>query len=72
MSYQSLWKQFKTLRNKLVNVLCTDGQIVNGKFVDIMNEYDNEYEAIFLESGEGILIEIPVNEVALVYPVRTV
>ncbi len=67
MSYQSLWEQFKIRRNKLVNVLCTDGQIVNGKFVDIMNEYDNEYEAIFLESGEGVLIEIPVNEVTDIY-----
>ncbi len=68
MSYQSLWEQFKIRRNKLINVLCTDGQIVNGKFVDIMNEYDNEYEAIFLESEEGVSIEIPVNEVADIYP----
>ncbi len=67
MSYRTLWMEFKNRRNKLVNVLCTDGDLVNGKFVDIMDAYDNEYDAIFLKSQEGALIEIPANEVAGIY-----
>lgn len=67
MSYRTLWAEFKNRRNKFVNVLCTDGDLVNGKFVDIMDAYDNEYDAIFLKSPEGTLIEIPANEVAGIY-----
>lgn len=67
MSYRTLWAEFKNRRNKFVTVICTDGDLVNGKFVDIMDAYDNEYDAIFLKSPEGALIEIPANEVAGIY-----
>lgn len=47
MDFETTWGLFEELRGKPVAMLCTDGDIVTGHLIDVMDAYDNDYGVIF-------------------------
>ncbi|BFK37839.1 hypothetical protein I050019G5_04390 [Collinsella sp. i05-0019-G5] len=49
-----------------VKVTCTDGQVVTGKFDDYQSDAESldEPNTIGIDNGAGIIVDIPVDEVA--------
>lgn len=70
MSYDKAFEIFKALAYKQVEVLCKDKDLVKGRFSDLMEAYDNDYDAILLSESRYGLIEIPLDEVVSITTVE--
>lgn len=59
----------ENLLDERVNVLCTDGQIIMGEWIDWTSAQDNEPdpESITILKTGGILVEVFVNEIAAIH-----
>lgn len=63
MNYNKAFEIFKVLAYKQVEVLCEDNDLVKGRFSDLMEAYDNDYDAILLSESRYGLVEIPLDEI---------
>lgn len=63
MKLESAWKEYKDKGDKKVEVLCTDGDKVTGVFDELMEAYENGYDAIFLTHSRYGCVEIPLDEI---------
>ena len=71
MDFDTAWSLFEQLRGKQATVLCTDEDVVTGKLIDLMEEQDNEYDAIFLNTDWPGCVEIPLAEIVSIAEAET-
>lgn len=56
---------YKALLNKRIKVVCTDGEVLTGEWIDWTSEWDNDPdpESICIRLDDGNAMEIFVNEI---------
>lgn len=57
--------KYKDLLDEQINIICTDGQIISGEWINWTSELDNEPdpESITILKPNGSLIEIYIHEI---------
>lgn len=63
MTLETAWREYKEKGDKKVEVVCTDGDRLTGIFDELMEAYENDYDAIFLTHSRYDCVEIPLDEI---------